>query len=287
MQIYERFKPVLHHWFLEAFRQPSLWFERRLSFTRSTAVNSMAGQCCWVLGQCHSLRSVPENCNVHSWRIACRQPSSVGQPQALFVESSAACSEGSLPPLTLCNLPDTSCLAPLASHMVASSYLAHPRDASRPTTVLPNLSMVSMDSPDCSSRARSPPAGYIIGLGDRHSSNILVHKGTAEVAHIDLGIAFEQGRFLNTPEQVPFRLTRDVVDGMGITGWLGTLGSISICSVSCSHLGPGAGNRGVVSEHLRSSCCQTVLLTLLARFSQLMLIETDVPDTWRAYCVDS
>ena len=46
MQIYERFKPVLHHWFLEAFRQPSLWFERRLSFTRSTAVNSMAGQCC-------------------------------------------------------------------------------------------------------------------------------------------------------------------------------------------------------------------------------------------------
>ena len=48
MQIYERFKPVLHHWFLGAFRQPSLWFERRLRFTRSTAVNSMAGQCCWV-----------------------------------------------------------------------------------------------------------------------------------------------------------------------------------------------------------------------------------------------
>ena len=73
-------------------------------------------------------------------------------------------------------------------------------------------------------RALALSAGYIIGLGDRHSSNILVHKGTAEVAHIDLGIAFEQGRFLNTPEQVPFRLTRDVVDGMGITGGLGSLG---------------------------------------------------------------
>lgn len=35
--------------------------------------------------------------------------------------------------------------------------------------------------------------------------------------HIDLGIAFEQGRVLPVPEVVPFRLTRDVVDGMGIT----------------------------------------------------------------------
>ena len=40
----------------------------------------------------------------------------------------------------------------------------------------------------------------------------------AQVVHIDLGIAFEQGRFLNTPELVPFRLTRDVVDGMGAAG---------------------------------------------------------------------
>ncbi len=40
-----------------------------------------------------------------------------------------------------------------------------------------------------------------------------------QVVHIDLGVAFEQGRFLNTPELVPFRLTRDVVDGMGATGY--------------------------------------------------------------------
>ena len=39
-----------------------------------------------------------------------------------------------------------------------------------------------------------------------------------QVVHIDLGVAFEQGRFLNTPELVPFRLTRDVVDGMGAMG---------------------------------------------------------------------
>ena len=39
--------------------------------------------------------------------------------------------------------------------------------------------------------------------------------------HIDLGIAFEQGRILPVPEVVPFRLTRDLVDGMGITGTAG------------------------------------------------------------------
>ena len=31
-------------------------------------------------------------------------------------------------------------------------------------------------------------------------------------------MAFEQGKFLPTPETVPFRLTRDLVDGMGLTG---------------------------------------------------------------------
>lgn len=33
----------------------------------------------------------------------------------------------------------------------------------------------------------------------------------------------KQGRFLNTPELVPFRLTRDVVDGMGVTGVEGVM----------------------------------------------------------------
>jgi len=60
--------------------------------------------------------------------------------------------------------------------------------------------------------------GYIIGLGDRHSSNILIDKGTAEFVHIDFGITFEQGLTLRTPERVPFRLTRDIVDGMGACG---------------------------------------------------------------------
>lgn len=59
--------------------------------------------------------------------------------------------------------------------------------------------------------------GYVLGLGDRHGHNILLDEKTGEVVHIDLGIAFEQGRVLPIPEVVPFRMTRDVVDGMGIT----------------------------------------------------------------------
>lgn len=76
--------------------------------------------------------------------------------------------------------------------------------------------------------------GYIVGLGDRHSNNILIDKKTAELIHIDLGVAFEQGKILQVPELVPFRLTRgfffnifliiieiDIIDGMGITGYEG------------------------------------------------------------------
>ncbi|XP_010243049.1 PREDICTED: serine/threonine-protein kinase ATM isoform X1 [Nelumbo nucifera] len=66
--------------------------------------------------------------------------------------------------------------------------------------------------------AASSMVGYIVGLGDRHSMNILIDQATAEVVHIDLGVAFEQGLMLKTPERVPFRLTRDIIDGMGITG---------------------------------------------------------------------
>ncbi|KAJ5279527.1 hypothetical protein N7478_004899 [Penicillium angulare] len=59
--------------------------------------------------------------------------------------------------------------------------------------------------------------GHILGLGDRHGHNILLDEKTGEVVHIDLGVAFEQGRILPVPEVVPFRLTRDLVDGFGIT----------------------------------------------------------------------
>ena len=60
--------------------------------------------------------------------------------------------------------------------------------------------------------------GHILGIGDRHLSNILVSTKTGEVVHIDFGFVFEQGKTLSIPETVPFRLTRDIVDGMGPSG---------------------------------------------------------------------
>eukprot|EP01064_Diplonema_japonicum_P024245 TRINITY_DN3476_c2_g1_i2.p1 TRINITY_DN3476_c2_g1~~TRINITY_DN3476_c2_g1_i2.p1 ORF type:complete len:2821 (+),score=710.18 TRINITY_DN3476_c2_g1_i2:67-8529(+) len=77
------------------------------------------------------------------------------------------------------------------------------------------------------STAAASIIGYIVGLGDRHSQNILLDTNTGEVIHIDLGVAFEKGKFLPVPELVPFRLTRDVIDGMGITGIEGVFRSTS------------------------------------------------------------
>jgi ataxia telangiectasia mutated family protein len=59
--------------------------------------------------------------------------------------------------------------------------------------------------------------GHVLGLGDRHCHNILLDEKSGEVVHIDLGVSFEAGRVLPVPEVVPFRLTRDLIDGMGYT----------------------------------------------------------------------
>lgn len=60
--------------------------------------------------------------------------------------------------------------------------------------------------------------GYVLGLGDRHFDNILLDQQTGEVIHIDYGVAFDDGAFLKVPERVPFRLTQNCIDGMGVTG---------------------------------------------------------------------
>jgi ataxia telangiectasia mutated family protein len=60
--------------------------------------------------------------------------------------------------------------------------------------------------------------GHVMGLGDRHCQNILIDCRTGQLVHIDLNMIFEQGRTLRVPERVPFRLTRDMLDGMGPWG---------------------------------------------------------------------
>lgn len=74
----------------------------------------------------------------------------------------------------------------------------------------------------CLTTALMSMIGYIIGLGDRHPSNIMIQKETGQVIHIDFGESFEVNLYRQLyPEKVPFRLTRMIVnalDGGGIEG---------------------------------------------------------------------
>ncbi|XP_022908365.2 serine/threonine-protein kinase SMG1 [Onthophagus taurus] len=60
--------------------------------------------------------------------------------------------------------------------------------------------------------------GYIIGLGDRHLDNVLVDLTSGDVVHIDYNVCFEKGKALRVPEKVPFRLTPNIRDALGVTG---------------------------------------------------------------------
>ncbi|OHT10537.1 PIKK family atypical protein kinase [Tritrichomonas foetus] len=61
--------------------------------------------------------------------------------------------------------------------------------------------------------------GYIIGLGDRHPSNLLFDRNTGKVVHIDFGDCFERASHRKyLPEVVPFRLTRMMVKALGAGG---------------------------------------------------------------------
>lgn len=85
--------------------------------------------------------------------------------------------------------------------------------------------------------------GHVIGLGDRHSENILLDKSSGECVHVDFDwyvpaptrktkysplsnllvvfpsrSIFDKGLHLPKPEVVPFRLTQNMVDAFGPTG---------------------------------------------------------------------
>lgn len=106
--------------------------------------------------------------------------------------------------------------------------------------------------------ATSSIVGYIVGLGDRHVQNILIDTRTADVVHIDLGIAFDQGKILPIPETVPFRLTRDIIDGFGV------------CAV----------------EGVFKNCCESILQLLKSSREQIMTIfEVLLYDPLHNWCL--
>jgi len=60
--------------------------------------------------------------------------------------------------------------------------------------------------------------GYILGLGDRHPSNLMLDRVTGNVIHIDFGDCFEVAMVRDKyPERVPFRLTRMLTYAMEVS----------------------------------------------------------------------
>ena len=65
--------------------------------------------------------------------------------------------------------------------------------------------------------------GYILGLGDRHPSNLMIDRNTGKIMHIDFGDCFEVAmRREKFPEKVPFRLTRMMVKALEVSCIEGT-----------------------------------------------------------------
>ncbi|KAI6713291.1 hypothetical protein JHW43_004164 [Diplocarpon mali] len=60
--------------------------------------------------------------------------------------------------------------------------------------------------------------GYILGLGDRHPSNLMLDRITGKIIHIDFGDCFEVAMHREKyPERVPFRLTRMLTYAMEVS----------------------------------------------------------------------
>ena len=71
--------------------------------------------------------------------------------------------------------------------------------------------------------------GYILGLGDRHPSNLMMNRKSGKIIHIDFGDCFEVAMKRDKfPEKVPFRLTRMLIKALEVSGIEGTFRLICI-----------------------------------------------------------
>ena len=63
--------------------------------------------------------------------------------------------------------------------------------------------------------------GHVVGLGDRHGENVLIDSKSGDCVHVDFSCLFDKGLALEKPEVVPFRLTQNMIDAMGLSGYEG------------------------------------------------------------------
>ena len=94
--------------------------------------------------------------------------------------------------------------------------------------------------------------GYVLGLGDRHPSNIMLERYSGRIVHIDFGDCFEIAmRREKFPEKIPFRLTRMLVRAMEVSG---------------------------IEGNFRSTCENTIRVMRESRESMLAIMEAFVYD---------
>ncbi|KAM0327427.1 hypothetical protein ACHAQA_005713 [Verticillium albo-atrum] len=73
--------------------------------------------------------------------------------------------------------------------------------------------------------------GYILGLGDRHPSNLMLDRVSGKIIHIDFGDCFEVAmKREKYPERVPFRLTRMLTYAMEVSNIEGSF------RITCEHV---------------------------------------------------
>ena len=82
--------------------------------------------------------------------------------------------------------------------------------------------------------------GHVVGLGDRHGENILLDQESGDCVHVDFSCLFDKGLELETPEMVPFRLTQNIVDGLGAGGYEGVFMRASEITLSVLRAPRGA-----------------------------------------------
>lgn len=73
--------------------------------------------------------------------------------------------------------------------------------------------------------------GHIVGLGDRHLSNILLEEKSGQLIHVDYAVILDRGERLAVSENVPFRLTQGMIHSLGHLGLHCGLKSIMAKSV--------------------------------------------------------
>ncbi|KAM1003243.1 hypothetical protein ACFX13_003629 [Malus domestica] len=79
-----------------------------------------------------------------------------------------------------------------------------------------------------------PAAWFRARIAYAHTTAVWSMVGHIETVHVDFSCLFDKGLQLEKPELVPFRLTQNMIDGLGITGYEGIF--LRVCEITLSVL---------------------------------------------------